>query len=198
MDILIVASTLITLSFTGLYLLRRKHLTDLAAREQVIKELQTTQQRYHELVETASNATLQIDQTGKITFASSATITVFCHESERILGMEWWELVHPKHRQRLKRNFARWGNFATQSHEKYECKVIGCNGTEFDLLWNVYIIYRDNDFVGLNVIGTDITKEKRLQADLKESKEAYRNLANTYQRFMEASITHDPRLDSGL
>jgi len=196
--ITVLLALVIILAFAGLFLLRKKTITDLDINTALSNALKESERKYHELVETAKNVTLQTDSDGRIVFASSAMRLVFCHDPEHCLGLEWFELIHPKQRNQLRRNFTRWKNFATKTHERYECQVIGCNGTLINMLWNVSIIYKEDRFIGLNIVGTDITREKKLQAELKESREAYRILADNYQRFMEEAVVDDPRLNSSI
>lgn len=158
---------------------------DVTESRALLGALRVSERKYSELVETVNTLTLQIDNDGVLVYVSNASMQLLCQDANRLIGKYWWEIVHPDSSSKIQKSFNRWRYMATRHRETMETQVIGCNGFVLTIHWTISILFDSSQFKGLNVQGTDITRRKELEHQLRQSKEAYKQLTENYRRFFD-------------
>ncbi|HON59559.1 MAG TPA: diguanylate cyclase [Smithella sp.] len=149
---------------------------EIAGHRQAEMALRESQQRYRALVENASDLVFKTDIKGNFTFVNIATARLTEYDEEDLIGKNYLELVHPDMRQEA------LDIFTKQLNEKIrniysEFLIRTKNNKEIWLGQNTQLIFEGDDIAGFQAVSRDITDRKRLEKDLKESEERYRNLS---------------------
>ena len=165
---------------------------DITERKQVVRALHESESKYRNLVESSSDLIWSADAAGRITFINEAVRRIYGFEPGEMLGRPVVELLGDGH---WKKSF---GFFRTmlardRSLVDYECEVRRKNGKRVILSSNA-IVLRDaeGNRIGVTGISKDITARKQMEAELRQSEERFRQLAeNIRQVFWIATLNHD-------
>jgi len=149
---------------------------EIAGHRQAERALRESQERYRALVENASDLVFKTDIRGNFTFANIATMRITEYDEEELIGKNYLELVHPDMRQEALDVFTNQLNKKTGSMYS-EFLIRTKSNKEIWLGQNTQIILEDDEITGFQAVSRDITDRKRLERELKESEERYRNLS---------------------
>lgn len=149
---------------------------EIAGHRQAEMALRESQERYRALVENASDLVFKTDIKGNFTFVNIATTRVTEYDEEELIGKNYLELVHPDMRK------GALDTFTKQLNEKIknlysEFLIRTKNNNDIWLGQNTQLIFEGNDITGFQAVSRDITERKRLEQELRESEERYRNLS---------------------
>jgi diguanylate cyclase (GGDEF)-like protein/PAS domain S-box-containing protein len=149
---------------------------EIANHEQAEKALRESEERYRALVENASDMVFRIDRKGYFTFANLSTIRITGYDEDEIIGKHYLDLVRPDKREEAA------GFFRIQIKSKIrntysEYPVIKKDGGKIWLGQNTQLIIEEGKVTGCQAVSRDITERRRLEKDLKESEERYRELS---------------------
>ena len=98
------------------------------------------------------------------------------YEEEEFIGKHYPTVIHPDMRDEAIRFFGR--QFVKGIPNTYsEYSIITKDGTEVWLGQNIQLIVEDGNVKGFQAVSRDITERKRLEKELKESEERYRELS---------------------
>lgn len=150
---------------------------DITTFKATLEAFRVNQNHYSKLVEYNSILILQVSDEMLVTYANKASEKFLGMLQYNCIGLELLDIIAPNDRERLRRSFARWANYATRTDEEFECKIIGRNAQIISIIWNVTIIWHENAFVGLNMSGLDITQRNR-------ERDNYKTLLETYEKAM--------------
>lgn len=137
-------------------------------RIRVEKELRESEEKFRTVADTASSA-IFIYQGEEFRFVNKHAEFISGYTRDEMLGMKFWELVHPEHRDLVKQRA-----FARQRGEdvplRYEFKILTKDGKERWVDFTAGIITYDGKPA---VIGTavDITERKQAEEELQSSRE---------------------------
>jgi PAS domain S-box-containing protein len=111
----------------------------------------------------------------EIIFANETALESFgCRSADEMVGHSWTEFVSPEYRDMMaKRGVARVEGEDVPS--RYEFKALRKDGTQFDAELSVSVISYNSRMASQGVV-RDITESKRLQNELSESEERYRQI----------------------
>ncbi len=117
-------------------------------------------------------AQIVIFQGEKFIYANPYTETLTGYKPKEILNMNFWELVHPESREKVK-SFGLARQRGERVPESYEMKIITKPGEEKWLQYSARMINYNNKPA---VLGTsiDITQRKAAEEHLRESRERYK------------------------
>ena len=149
---------------------------EIAGHKQAEAALRESEERYRDLVENASDMVFKTDRRGYFTFVNIATIRITGYEEEEIIGKHYLDLIHPDMREETVEFF----NHQLEKEIKNtysELIIVTKNGKELWLGQNTQSIFEDKKIVGFQAVSRDITERKRLEKELKESEERYRELS---------------------
>ena len=149
---------------------------EIAGHKQAEKALRESEERYRALVENANDIVLRTDNKGCFTFANISMIRMTGYEEEEIIGKHYLTMVRPDMREAAVKFFGR--QFVKGIQNSYsEYSVIKKDGGEIWVGQNTQLIIEDGNIIGFQAVSRDITERKRLEKELKESEERYRELS---------------------
>ena len=149
---------------------------EIAGHKRAEKALRMSEERYRDLVENANDMVLRTDEKGYFTFANISMIRITGYEEEEIIGKHYLSMVHPDMREEAAKLFNR--QFAEGIKNSYsEYPVIKKDSSEIWVGQNTQLIFENGRIVGFQAVSRDITDRRRLEKELKESEERYRELS---------------------
>jgi diguanylate cyclase (GGDEF)-like protein/PAS domain S-box-containing protein len=149
---------------------------DISARKQAEEALRESEERYRALVENASDIVFRTDDNGHFTFVNAAAIRITGYEEEELIGKHYPTLIHPDRRDEAIKFFRR--QFVKGLQNTYsEYPIIMKDGHEVWLGQNIQLIVEDGNITGFQAVSRDITERKRLEKELRDSEERYRELS---------------------
>ena len=149
---------------------------EIAGHKQAEKALRESEERYRALVEKANDMVLRTDNKGNFTFINTSMIRITGYEAREIIGKNYLTMVHPDMREDAAELFNR--QFAEKIKNSYsEYPIIKKDGSEIWVGQNTQLIFENGKIIGFQAVSRDITERRRLQKELKESEERYRELS---------------------
>jgi len=149
---------------------------EITGHKQADKALRESEERYRELVENANDMVLRTDNKGYFTFINTSMIRITGYEEKEIIGKHYLTMVHPEMREEAAKLFNR--QFAEKIKNSYsEYRIIKKDGDEIWVGQNTQLIFENGRIVGFQAVSRDITDRRRLEKELKESEERYRELS---------------------
>jgi len=140
------------------------------------KALRESEERYRALVETANDMVFRTDRKGYFTFANVSTIRGTGYEEQEMIGKLYLDLIRPDMRGDASGFFRlQIQNGIRNTYSEYP--VIKKDGSEIWLGQNTQLIMENGNVVGFQAVSRDITERRRLEKELKESEERYRELS---------------------
>jgi diguanylate cyclase (GGDEF)-like protein/PAS domain S-box-containing protein len=152
------------------------NIRDITERKRADEALQESEERYRALVENASDMVFRTDDNGHFTFVNTAAIRITGYEEEELIGKHYPTLIHPDKRDEAIKFFRR--QFVKGLQNTYsEYPIIMKDGHEVWLGQNIQLIVEDGNVTGFQAVSRDITERKRLEKELRDSEERYRELS---------------------
>ena len=140
------------------------------------QSLRASEERYRALVENASDMVFRTNQNGYFIFVNVSTILMTGYEEDEIIGKRYIDIIHPSMREQAVKFFD--NQFVKKIKNTYsEYPIIKKDGSEIWLGQNTQLIMEGGKITGFQAVSRDITERKRLEKDLKESEERYRQLS---------------------
>jgi PAS domain S-box-containing protein len=175
--------------------LQGKHLftafiRDITERRRMEQQLFESEERYRNVALTASEAIVTVDDQMLIQFANPAVTRVFGYEAQEIIGQSITRLIPPTHWETHLAGLRHQPNSGELKLNRagLEVPALHKNGHEIQLDLSFSGFERDGRRLFTGII-RDITERKRMEQQLLESEERYRNVALTAA---EAIVTVDP------
>ncbi len=149
---------------------------EIAGHKLAEKALRESEERYRVLVENANDLVLRTDDQGYYTFANTSMMRITGYAEEEIIGKHYLALVRPDMRKEAGRLFNR--QFKEKIKNTYsEYPIIKKDGGEVWVGQNTQLIFENGKIAGFQAVSRDITDRRRLEKELKESEEKYRELS---------------------
>jgi diguanylate cyclase (GGDEF)-like protein/PAS domain S-box-containing protein len=130
---------------------------------------------YRELVVTASDLIYRADREGRFTYVNPAAVRVTGYSEGDLLGMHFTNLVRWDYRERLARLYARQVEEGKQTTYS-EFPIQHWSGSEVWIGQNVQPLREGGEVVGMQGVARDITRQRAVEAALRESEERFRNV----------------------
>jgi diguanylate cyclase (GGDEF)-like protein/PAS domain S-box-containing protein len=147
-----------------------------SARKRVEEALRESEERYRTLVENANDVFFRTDDTGHFTFVNPAALRITGYREDEAIGMHYPTLIRPDMRDEAMKFFGR--QFVKGIQNTYsEYPIIAKDGHEVWLGQNTQLILEDGNVVGFQAVARDITDRKRIEKELRDSEERYRELS---------------------
>jgi len=138
--------------------------------------LRESEERYRALVENADDIVFLTDHNGFFTFVNASTIRITGYKEEDIIGKHYTIFIHPDSREEAVKFFGR--QFVKRIKNTYsEYPIITKEGREIWIGQNTQLITEDGKVIGFQAVSRDVTERRRLEKELKESEERYRELS---------------------
>jgi diguanylate cyclase (GGDEF)-like protein/PAS domain S-box-containing protein len=145
-------------------------------RRAALDALRESEERYRALVENASDMVSRTDNNGCFTFVNTSTIHITGYEEKEIIGKRYQEFIHPDARDEAIRFFGI--QFVKKLKNTYsEYPIITKDGHDVWIGQNTQLIVEDGQVTGFQAVSRDITERKRLEKEVRDSEERYRELS---------------------
>jgi len=152
---------------------------EITERERAEEALRESEEKFRSLVEATSDWVWEVDRDGRYTYASPKVRDLLGYEPEEVIGKTPFDFMPPDEAQRtaglfgdrveLREPFSGLENI--NLHRDGREVVLESSG--------VPILDADGDLLGYRGIDRDITKRKRAEEDLRESRSRYHTLLET-------------------
>ncbi|MGZ7079436.1 MAG: PAS domain S-box protein, partial [Thermoanaerobaculia bacterium] len=163
-------------------------LLDLRLNEQAYKEGQL---RFSHIVERASDIIYNTDPSGRFTWVNPAVEGVLGFKPEEVIGRHFLDLIRDDYRPAATEFYRRQVREKTPS-TYYQFPVIGKSGAEVWVGQSVQAMVVNEKVVGFQAVVRDVTRQKRLEADLAAARDAALQSARLKSEFL-ANMSHEIR-----
>jgi len=141
-----------------------------------LEALQESEERYRTLVENASDIVFRTDNIGYLIFVNPMTLRISGYEEEEIIGKHYQTFIHPDSRDEAIRFFGiQFVKMIPNTYSEYP--IITKDGREIWVGQNTQLIVEDGEVTGFQAVSRDITERKRLEKEVRDSEERYRELS---------------------
>lgn len=146
--------------------------THISERQKMERALRSSERRYKQLVETATDLIYRTDSSGFFTYVNPVTVrTLGFHSEKDLLGRHFSDFVHPHFRKKIKQTYSRQ-TAQTAANTYHEFMALGQANTKIWLGQNVQPIIENGQIMGYQALARDITKRREAEdALLKRSEE---------------------------
>jgi diguanylate cyclase (GGDEF)-like protein/PAS domain S-box-containing protein len=161
---------------TDYQIINRELEHEITGHQQAEEALRESEERYRALVENANDMVFRTDNHGIFTFVNASTIRIAGYEEEEIIGKHYPTFIRADRRDEAIKFFGR--QFVKGIKNTYsEYPMITKDGREVWLGQNTQLIFENGNVVGFQAVSRDITERRRLEEELTESAERYRELS---------------------
>lgn len=166
--------------------------TDLTERHAMEDALRTSEARYRELVESASEIIYRTDNLGYITYANPVALRLLGNRDARELrGKHFTQWVRPAAQHDVLNWFLKYQRGET-TLDYYEFPATNAGGGEIWLAQNARLLSEDGQVVGMQAIGRDITERKRFEVALAQARDQAVEASRLKSEFL-AMMSHEIR-----
>lgn len=132
---------------------------------QTEKALRESEERFRELADSLPQVVFEMDEKGILTFANRNAFDIFGYtQSEFHKGLNTVDMLIPEDHDRAVGNMER--EFKGESPGGSEYTAVRKDGGTFPVVLHTAPIWQDNKPVGLRGIMIDLTKQKKMEADI--------------------------------
>jgi len=151
-------------------------MTDITDRKRAETLLRKSEEQYRTLVENANDIVFKTDDTGHFTFVNPATLRITGYEEKEIIGKHYPTLIRPDMRDEAMKFFGR--QFVKRIQNTYsEYSILTKAGNELWFGQNTQLVVENGHVIGFQAVARDITDRKRIEKELRDSEERYRELS---------------------
>ncbi len=155
--------------------------TDVTAKHFLENELKESEQRFKDIAESVGDMIWEADTNGVYTFIGGDPESMLGYSRESLTGMSLFELIPEHLRESMRRQYAtviREG----KSVSEFENINITKDGREIFILTNGKPVFdTDGSVIGYRAIDRNVTEQRKLQQNLLESEEKFRNISDHAQ-----------------
>jgi PAS domain S-box-containing protein len=165
-------------------------------RKRTVILLQESEARFRQIVENASDVIYRTDRNGNFTYANPSALKIMGFADEHdLLGRNYLDLILPEFRHKLKRVYDHQFMSKTMS-TYYEFPAVSVDG---QIVWvgqNVQLIMDDEQIIGFQAVGRDITQLKQAQEALALSRDQALG-ASRFKSQLLSRVSHELRTPLG-
>ncbi|MTJ11885.1 PAS domain S-box protein [Anabaena sp. UHCC 0187] len=173
-----------------LQLLETQNQTLEAQVSQRIAELQKSQERFRNLVETSSDWIWEVNESGIYTYVSPQIMNILGYSPAEVLGKSPFEFMPPAEAERVLKEFSKFASVQApfQCLENTNCHK---DGKLISLETSAVPIFdQDRQFRGYRGIDRDITARKQTEVDLHENEARFQRIAANLPGVMYQYLLH--------
>src|SRR5438552_1497960 len=160
--------------------------------DRVTELLERNEARFQAMVRDSSDIMAIVDAYGRLTYASPATERILGLDSEALVGMNTFDLIHPEDRPRFLRAFES-AKSNGDTGDSVEFRMHHADGGWRTIEAVSTNLLHDPAIEGLVVSARDVTDRRRAEAELREAQERFRS-AFEHAPIGMALMTLDGRL----
>jgi PAS domain S-box-containing protein len=144
---------------------------DITQRRHAVRQLEASEQRYRQLVETAEEGIVIVDPLGVVTYANSRAAALLQMRVEQLVGSHARDLLHDPRAMDVDAELDRR---AAGQADRGELALRRSDGTALWVMWSATGIFSPSGaFEGVLALITDITERRRAEEALRVSEERY-------------------------
>ncbi|MEX2189925.1 MAG: PAS domain S-box protein [Bacteroidota bacterium] len=128
--------------------------------ERALGALRESEERYRQIVETATDIIYRISPRGYFTYANPVAVRIIGFSLKEIIGKNYLDLVQPEYRKKTIRHYLEQTTQRIPS-TYFEFPATSKDGSIVWLGQNVQIVVRDNEIVELQAVARDITEKRK-------------------------------------
>ena len=129
------------------------------------EQLEQSEKRYRQIIESASDIIYRIDAEGYFTYINPTAIRLLNHSEEELMLMHYTRLVHPRYRKKVEKFYA--FQISKKTPNTYlEFPIVLQTGKEMWIGQNVQITLEGNKITELTALARDITDRKMAEEAL--------------------------------
>lgn len=136
-------------------------------RKKMERELQESEEKYRNIVETANEGIWILDPEARITYVNQRMAEMLGYNHEEIIGRSAWDFTGDEEKEAAKQSMEKGRQGIDRDHE---LKLISKNGTP---LWTIVsskaLFDKDGNFMGSMKMLTNITERKEAEVKLKQT-----------------------------
>jgi PAS domain S-box-containing protein/putative nucleotidyltransferase with HDIG domain len=141
---------------------------DITKQKEAQAQYETSEERYHELVEKANIAILTDDPEGNITYFNNRFAELFGYSVAEMRGQTLQTIIHPDNAEQVLEIHAARSQ-GREAPSRYEFKAVRKDGTPIYLEADVVEIKQGDTIVGSHSYIWDITERKKAEIQLKQN-----------------------------
>ena len=132
--------------------------------QQALQALRESEERYRQIVETATDIIYRIDSRGYFTYANPVAVRIIGYSLSEIIGKNYIDLIRPDYRKRAMKHYLK------QTRDKistsyFEFPAISKDGKMVWLGQNVEIVLSGGEIVELQAVARDLTDAKKAESE---------------------------------
>ncbi|HEX9615197.1 MAG TPA: ATP-binding protein [Bacteroidota bacterium] len=135
--------------------------------QQALQALRESEERYRQIVETATDIIYRIDPRGYFTYANPVAVRIIGYSLNEIIGRNYLDIIQGYHRKRAMKHYLK------QTKEKipstyFEFPAISKDGEVVWLGQNVELVMSGGEIVELQAVARDLTAARKAEKERKE------------------------------
>ena len=146
-------------------------------RKKVEETLRASEERYRDLFENAIDLIQSINTKGKILYVNNSWEKTLGYTNKEIIGKSIFEFIHPDDLKHCTNQFKQI--LSGKQLESFEIAFITKKGKKIIAEGNTNCKFKNGKPVSTRGIFRDVTKSRKIERDIRESEEKYRNLIET-------------------
>jgi PAS domain S-box-containing protein len=147
---------------------------DITALRRTMERLAVSESRYQNLLMIAPVGVFETDVSGNYMYVNERWVEIACIASEQAVGHGWLDAIDSRDRERVRQAWHESVRRQTRFAEEFRFNCSG-SGVNWVLSQSIPLIGTDGRFSGFIGAITDITANKRVELDLRRSREQLRN-----------------------
>ncbi len=171
-------------------------LRDITERKQIERELQESEKKYRDIIETASEGIWIGDLEARTTYVNKRMAEMAGYTQDEMIGKFAWDFTDEKGKSIIKKNFEKRQKGIDES---YEFKFMRKDGSP---LWTIVssksLFDSNRKFIGFMSMLTDITGRKEIEAKLKKTLDNLENLVKERTAELETAYNSLKESEKGL
>jgi diguanylate cyclase (GGDEF)-like protein/PAS domain S-box-containing protein len=151
---------------------------DITVRKRIIEELNREKENAQQLLNIATVMIVGLDRKGSVTLINKYACAVLEHEKNKIIGKNWFDNFLPeKARDEVKLVFRNLLKGKPGKYDHVENMIMTKSGEERIIEWHNNVVKDGHGkIIGTLSSGTDITKHRKVEIDLRNSEEKFKTL----------------------
>ncbi len=152
-------------------------LVDITQLKKADRELRERERRFRDLAESVPQVIFEMDEMRRITFANRQAFEIFGYDEKDLLGgIDAFSLFIREDIPRMTDNLRKIARGEASSGNEYT--AVRKDGTSFPVIIHVARIMDDGRLMGFRGMIVDITQRKKVEEDLRESRQFFRDIAD--------------------